>query len=124
MPILHVEIVARPNESLSQERVSELAHRAGEILDSPPGGTWVKVQLIPREHYAENDNALDRLYPIFVSILKAKWPPSRNLEEEVQLLTRVIAEICNRPEENVHLVYLPEGQGRVAFGGRLVSRAP
>ena len=35
-------------------------------------------------------------------------------------LTEAVARVCDRPQENVHLQYLPPGVGRVAFGGQLV----
>jgi phenylpyruvate tautomerase PptA (4-oxalocrotonate tautomerase family) len=121
MPILDIEIVARPGETLSPNLAHELAHRAGEIFDSAPGGTWVKVHLIAQEHYAENSVASERFYPVFVSILKAKLPAPGALQEEITRLAAAIAEICGRPAENVHIIYLPEGAGRVAFGGKVVS---
>jgi len=62
----------------------------------------------------------DGVYPVFVSVLKAKISSTDSLEVEVAKLTAVIAQICNRPEENVHIIYLPQGAGRVAFGGKVL----
>jgi hypothetical protein len=39
---------------------------------------------------------------------------------EASRLTEIIAQVCQRPQENVHIFYLPEGAGRVAFGGKLL----
>jgi hypothetical protein len=122
MPILEVEIVAKPDESIGLNLASLLAHRAGEVFASPAGNTWVKVRVIAAEHYAENSSGPpEGIYPVFVSILKAKLPSPDAMQMEVALLTPIIAQACNRPEENVHLIYLPEGTGRVAFGGRIVG---
>jgi phenylpyruvate tautomerase PptA (4-oxalocrotonate tautomerase family) len=121
MPILHVEIVSRPGESIRPGLAQELADRCGEIFGSPPGGTWVKVSILAREAYAENRSTEAGLFPVFVSILKAKLPAPQALQVEITRLTEAIAQVCDRPVENVHVIYQPEGSGRVAFGGRLVS---
>lgn len=120
MPILSVEIVVRPDEHIRPELARELADRTGEILGSLPGNTWVKVYPIARENYAENYSQLQDIYPVFISILKATLPSTDILQVEVTKLTAAVAKVCGRPEENVHIVYLPEGTGRVAFGGRLL----
>jgi phenylpyruvate tautomerase PptA (4-oxalocrotonate tautomerase family) len=122
MPILNVEIVKRPNEHIDPKLATELANRTGEIFGSEPGNTWVTVHIIASENYAENISGSDDIFPVFVSILKAKLPSQDSLQAEVAKLTEVIAQICNRPQENVHIFYLPEGMGRVAFGGILLSR--
>lgn len=120
MPILDVEIVTRPHESIRPGLARELADRTGEILGSPPGGTWVKVHLLSGEAYAENQST-EELFPVFVSILKARLPSPEALQIEVTQLTAAIAQACARPEENIHILYLPEGTGRIAFGGKLLS---
>jgi phenylpyruvate tautomerase PptA (4-oxalocrotonate tautomerase family) len=121
MPILDVEIVVRPNESLPRELAAELANRAGEIFGAPPGTTWVKVRSIARKNYAENGaGPPEGVFPVFVSVLKVKLPPPDTIQIEVVRLTEAIAQVCARPKENVHIVYLPEGAGRVAFGGKVV----
>lgn len=120
MPILTVEIVTRPQEQFDSQLAAELADRSGQIFGSPPGNTWVKVRFIAPEHYAENDSQ-DEVFPVFVSILKAKWPPANDRQAEIAQLAETIAQICTRPRENVHILYLPPGAGRVAFGGKLVS---
>jgi phenylpyruvate tautomerase PptA (4-oxalocrotonate tautomerase family) len=121
MPILHVEIISRPDESIRAGLAKELADRSGEIFGSPSGGTWVKVYLLAREAYAENSSTEEDILPVFVSVLKAKLPPVDTLQEEIARLTAAVAQVCDRPEENVHIIYMPEGSGRVAFGGKLLS---
>jgi phenylpyruvate tautomerase PptA (4-oxalocrotonate tautomerase family) len=121
MPILNVEIVMHPNEHIHPKLAMELANRTGEIFNSAPGNTWVKVHLIGSENYAENGNTPDEIFPVFVSVLKLKWSSSDSLQAEAAKLTAVVAHICNRPQENVHFIYLPEGAGRVAFGGDVLQ---
>jgi len=121
MPILTVEIVVSPSEKLSKNLASQLAHRSGEIFASSAGGTWVKVTLISQEHYAENSQEATDLHPVFVSILKANLPNEDAMAKEVRELTTAVAQLCQRPLENVHIIYLPAGNGRVAFGGQIVG---
>ena len=61
------------------------------------------------------------VYPVFVSILKARLPEAEDLRKEVERLTVAIARVCGRPTENVHIFYQPPGEGRVAFGGKVVG---
>ncbi len=122
MPVLDVEIITRPGESIDPHLASELAQRAGEIFGSAPGNTWVKVRPLAGENYAENhDSPPGDVYPVFVSVLKAKLPSPDALRREVDRLTAAIAQICNRSTQNVHIIYLPEGTGRIAFGGKVVG---
>jgi phenylpyruvate tautomerase PptA (4-oxalocrotonate tautomerase family) len=121
MPILDVEIVLQPGESLRPELAGELADRAGEVFDAAPATTWVKLRTIAASGYAEN--RADRptsVHPVFVSVLKARLPPPAERADEVQQLTAAIALACRRPPELVHILYLPEGAGRMAFGGGIV----
>lgn len=44
------------------------------------------------------------------------------LRDEVAALTRVVAASCDRPTDNVHVLYgAPAAAGRLAFGGSLVE---
>ena len=121
MPILTVEIIARPEEEMAADFAQQLAHRAGEIFASRAGTTWVKVHFIPHEQYAENSQEPVDLHPVFVSILKANLPNEDVMTKEVGELTTAVAQLCQRPPENVHIIYLPAGNGRVAFGGQIVG---
>jgi phenylpyruvate tautomerase PptA (4-oxalocrotonate tautomerase family) len=122
MPILNVEIVIRSEEHFPSKLAMELANHMGEIFDSAPGQTWVTVHFISKENYAENSSPSDDIFPVFVSILKAKLPSPEILQEETAKLTALIAQLCNRPKENIHIFYLPEGAGRVAFGGKILPK--
>lgn len=123
MPILDFEIVLRPGERLDPGLALTLARSAGAALAAPADTTWVKLRALAAEHYAEDGGVPEGVYPVFVSLLKARWVAPAARQEEVERLTRAVAGACGRPAENVHLFYEPEGAGRVAFGGRLVPDA-
>jgi phenylpyruvate tautomerase PptA (4-oxalocrotonate tautomerase family) len=124
MAILDLEIVLRPDELLAPGLAGDLAERCGEVLDSPPGNTWVKLHSVPREHYAENGGGPpEGVYPVFVSVLKARLPAPEALSTEVARLTAAVARGTGRSAEHVHVVYLPAGGGRVAFGGKVLPAA-
>ncbi|MGW8251943.1 MAG: hypothetical protein ACWGO1_14985 [Anaerolineales bacterium] len=122
MPVLELEIVTPTGETLHPKLAKQLADRIGEIFASPPGSVWVRLRSLPSESYAENDrDQVETPLPVFVSILKAKPLQPEEQHREVAQLTNAIAELCRRPAENVHVLYLPPGSGRVAFGGRVVD---
>lgn len=122
MPILDVEIVIRPGELLDHRLVNELANRIGDIFVAPPGSTWVKLRTLSHENYAENGTSSPlNFFPVFVSVLTARLPAFDRMQIEIAELTTTIAQVCSRPKENVHVIYLPEGAGRVSFGGKLIS---
>lgn len=121
MPIVDVEIVLRPGETIHTEVLAELANELGEILQSPRGATWIKLRELPANHYAENGGTPAGVYPIFLSILRAKLPAADKMEREVEKITGAVAQIFGRSSENILLIYQPEGRGRVAFGGKIVS---
>ena len=120
MPIVDIEIVLKPNEIVQSEIVEELADQLGEIFGSPKGTTWVKVHALTHDYYAESGGTPDGVFPVFVSILKSKLPSTEEMQKEVEMITGAVAQICGRPSGNVHVIYLPEGRGRVAFGGKIV----
>jgi phenylpyruvate tautomerase PptA (4-oxalocrotonate tautomerase family) len=121
MPIIDVEIILRPRETVGKEIVSELANELGDIFHTQEGQTWVKVRELSADHYAENGEKWEGVYPIFISVIKSKLPADEEMQEEAQKITGAVAQICGRSSENVHVMYQPEGRGRVAFGGKIVS---
>ena len=121
MPILEGENFVKPGENLPVGLAAEIAERAGALLAASAGQTWVKVRALPAEAYAESGGGPPHgIYPVFVTILKARRPEPHRLQAEVAGLTQAIANACKRPAENVHILYLPDGAGRVAFGGQIV----
>jgi phenylpyruvate tautomerase PptA (4-oxalocrotonate tautomerase family) len=121
MPIVDIEIVLRANESIREEVVSELANELGEIFHSSAGETWIKIHPLSADQYAENGGTPDGIYPIFVTVMKSKLSSLEEMQKEVAKITGVIAQICGRPSDNIHVIYQPAGRGRVAFGGKIVS---
>ena len=121
MPILEVEIVLKPGELLTTDIAARIADVAGEALASRPRGTWVKVRALDSALYAENGggSSLD-VFPVFVSVLKSAIDTEK-LKDEANRLAESIAGVCNRPRENVHILYEPEARGRIAFGGNLLE---
>lgn len=123
MPILDVEVVLAPAELLPPGTARSLANRAGEVLGTPPGRTWVKLRRLSREDYAENGGPLPaELAPVFVELLEAAPPAGEELERRVADLAEALAEVLGRPASQVHVLVLPPAAGRVAFGGRLRAR--
>lgn len=121
MPIIDIEIVLKPDETIPKKMVPELADQLGEIFGSSKNGTWIKVHGISSIHYAENGGKEEGVYPIFVSVLKSRLPNPEEMQKEVVAITSAVAQVCKRPSSLVHVIYLPEGKGRVAFGGKIVS---
>ena len=121
MPIVEIEIVLGPNEVIQGITVEKLADQLGEIFKSPKGTTWIKVRELERDRYSESGGTPDGVFPVFVSILKSILPGQDEMQKEVEMITSLVAQVCGRPSGNVHVIYLPEGRGRVAFGGKIVS---
>lgn len=122
MPILDVELVCAEEPAALAQTAKALADEVGRVLSSRPGGTWVKIHLLPVERYAENGASPDDDgLPAFVRILQREPPRGDALEAEVAALTATIARVLNRPVDRVHLEYLPAALGRQSFGGRLVK---
>ena len=121
MPILDVELVLAPGETPVSDLAARLADAAAAVFDSEPRRTWVKLRFVQPDSYAENAGASGGPYPVFVTALKSKVPAGNDLETEIAKLTEAIARVCDRPAENVHILYQPDAAGRVAFGGNLVQ---
>ena len=120
MPIVEIEIVLRSDEAIRQEMGSDLADEFGDIFHSPHGGTWIKARGLPADQYAENGGTPAGVYPLFVVVMRSILPSLEEMQNEAAKITGAVAQICGRPSENVHVIYQPEGRGRVAFGGKLV----
>ena len=118
MPILDVEIVT--HESPGPALAGALADMAGAVFGGPPGTTWVRVRMLSPSCYAENGTPEPAGHgAVFVTVLKASPPEGAALEAEIKALTEGVAAVCSRAPENVHILYEPAAQGRIAFGGKL-----
>ena len=122
MPIVTVEIVAGAERPLANNLAQSLADVIGRVLDSPPGQTWVRLRMLERDAYAENESAIDSAeMPVFVTVLRRQSLSGVELGTEVTALTQAIAQVIGRPAECVHIEYAPAAAGRVSFGGKLVQ---
>ena len=120
MPIVTVQVIGNAPAN-SNEALQQLADSLGSLFESEPGGTWVKFQIIQRDHYAENGIKIDSsIEPTFVEILKSELPETSELAIEAKSVAEIVGQVLSRPTLNVHVIYLPEGKGRVAFGGHLL----
>lgn len=120
MPIVSVDIVTA--EPLAPTLVGDLANALAEVFGGPPSRTWVRLQAV--EHYAEGDNGPpDGIRPVFASILMADPPHGTDRADLAGEITTVVAETCERPKENVHVLFEAPAAGRIAFGGGLVPPA-
>lgn len=120
MPIVEIEIVAE--RKLVPGLAARLAHDLATIFGGPASGTWVKLHRLDVHDYAEGDGGPSpEVRPVLVSVLKADPPFEDELRAEIRQIVDVVAAVCDRPPENVHVIYEPAGRGRVAFGGDLVD---
>ncbi len=120
MPILTIEIVGEPTEVNRDLLAQTIADASAEVFDAGPSSVWVRIHVLPFREYAENQ-ALTEVRPVFVSVLKRSLPAPAARQREAGALAVAIANACNRPQENVHILYEPAGAGRIAFGGILAT---
>jgi hypothetical protein len=81
----------------------------------------VKLHGLPANLYAENGEEQTSIYPVFVKIIKSTLPNITKLQDEANRISIAVANIVERPAENVHVIFEPDGTGRVAFGGKLLT---
>jgi phenylpyruvate tautomerase PptA (4-oxalocrotonate tautomerase family) len=121
VPIVDVAIVS---DDVSWPGLAQtLADGIGDALDAPIGTTWVRLRALGRDHYAESGGAdADAdTGPVFVEIISRRAPGGRQLSSVVVDVVRAVARATGRPAERVHVIFAPDGAGRIAFGGRLVE---
>ena len=122
MPIVEVEFVADASSVVAPGLAQLLADAVGRTLHSPPGHTWVRLHVLERNHYAENESSLETTeLPVFVTVLKRALPEGAELAGEMMALAGAVAEITGRAMSCVHIEYAPAAGGRLGFGGRLVE---
>ena len=121
MPIVDIEVVANTSEPVpGKEQLQALVDELGDLFDSEPGGTWIRLRSIDRRGYAENRTLLDEsVRPTFVSVLRYELPDAVELRREMAGIAEAVARILDRPRENVHVLYSPRAKGRIGFGGEL-----
>jgi len=124
VPIVSIQCVENGvSAEYPKETTQRLADELGDIFQSEPGGTWVKMSAITDAAYAENHVELSNdIQPTFVEVLKRSLDEEGVLTKEADAVAECVSNILSRPKANVHVLYLPEGAGRVAFGGQLVRK--
>lgn len=122
MPIIDIQLVERDSKKIDQQLPQTLANQIGSELGASAGRVWVRMAVLPADHYAENNQAVaDDHLPVFVTVLHARPPVGTERAREVAALTAVVARCTARRAERVHIEYAPPGVGRIAFGGALVG---
>ena len=119
MPILDVEVVGTPLPHVRRGLAQRIADETGQVFQSAPQNTWVKVHFVEPEQYAENGGPPGEMLPVFVTVIQAEHPPANELAAQVALLTAAVARACHRSDDCIHVLYDPPAAGRIAFGGRL-----
>jgi phenylpyruvate tautomerase PptA (4-oxalocrotonate tautomerase family) len=120
MPILDIALVGPVPMEVRRNLARRLADATGEALGSRPQGTWVKLRFLDSDAYAENSGGPpEDAQPVIVSVLQAQRPRGAELSELAFKLTQAIASACQRPPQNVHLIFEPDAAGRIAFGGQV-----
>ena len=123
MPIVRLKLVVQHDaERLGKDTLQTLADELGVYFDSEPSGTWVEVEYLPVEQYAENRRELpEDMRTTLVYVLKHDLPAEEEVAREAMDLARLVSKRLQRPRRNTHVFYEPPGKGRIAFGGRLVG---
>ncbi|MDA1003518.1 MAG: hypothetical protein O3B31_09270, partial [Chloroflexi bacterium] len=105
MPMLSIEIVGVPGDH-SAGLATALADAAGAVFQSAPGSTWVRLRWLDPTQYAENGGGPPPgVRPVFVSVIEAHPPEGAARARRAAALGIAIAEACDRPADNVHVIY-------------------
>ena len=122
MPIVDVELVTNASGGAPPGLAQSLADAVGRTLKSPLGQTWVRLHVLERGQYAENESSLETSeLPVFVTVLMRTIPEREELAREILTLAGAIAQVTGRDISRVHVEYAPSARGRLGFGGHLVE---
>ena len=124
MPIIDIELVASAADGgpPRRELLQVIADELGDLFNSEPANTWVKLRSVDAAQYVENRTELEAsASPVFVNVLRAQLPDADTIRAEMAAIAEVVARTLKRPCENVHVLYAPDAKGRVGFGGQLVE---
>lgn len=81
---------------------------------SRPWPVWLTMTRRPAADYAENGPPPLPL-PVFVRVLGSGGAQSR--AADAQVIAAAAGKVLGRPAERVHVIFEPEADGRVYFGG-------
>jgi len=122
MPILDIEVVLAAKQAIDPSWAQSIADIVGDVLGTESGRTWVRLRALAPSQYAEQGTEPPATpHPIFVSILQSHLPDLERKRQLAERLAHAIGRVCGRAHENVHILWLPEGVERVAFGGALLE---
>ncbi len=124
MPIVDIEVVIGEAASPvpDKARLQILTDELGDVFDSEPAATWVRVRSLDETAYAENrTGSTQAVLPVFVNVLKARLPDAATIRREMAEIAEAVARTVERPRENVHVVYALGARGRIGFGGVLME---
>lgn len=122
MPVIDVQLVLPAAAPLPPGLAAALADAAAAVLKAPPGRLWLRLSVLPSDHYAENGVPVsDPPQPVFVTVLHAALPGADVLAAQARALSDAVAAALGCDVGLVHVEYAPPGRGRVAFGGRLLT---
>ena len=119
MPIVDVCTVMPDASPLPAGTAKALANSIAAVFNVGAGRVWLRLQVLPQSHYAENGPGEDPS-PVFVKVIHADLKPADQLAQEAMALTQAVAACLGRNAELIHVEYAPAGRGRMAFGGNLV----
>jgi phenylpyruvate tautomerase PptA (4-oxalocrotonate tautomerase family) len=122
MPIIEFQIIGNLEISDKKDFRKELINGLANIFGSENKSVWCKFNFIPVENYIENDNSglsIPLPLPIFLKILNYQNKSIEECKKEAIIISEFVSKVCNRPKENIHILYEPSAKGRIAFGGIL-----
>ena len=121
MPIVDIQVVARPGEEIAADLAQTIATELGAALRVHSGSLWVRVHRLAPGSYAENSVRGEAPAPVFVTWLENERPTGVALTTRITTITQTVARLTARPPENVHLLFEASARGRIAFGGELLE---
>jgi phenylpyruvate tautomerase PptA (4-oxalocrotonate tautomerase family) len=114
-------VLAEDENRYDASVVRALSDSLGDLFESAPGTTWVKFEYLMGTDYAENHcDVSSAVSPIFVEVLKRHLSEESAMVKEAESIASRVSDALTRPQENVHVLFLPSAEGRIAFGGVLV----
>jgi phenylpyruvate tautomerase PptA (4-oxalocrotonate tautomerase family) len=111
MPIIDVTVVG--DAPADKAACADLARAIGQALGATEGTVWVMLNRRPEFDYAENGPSPSPP-PVFVRVLVRGTGRSAHAARSI---AAAVAATLDRPSERVHIIFEPDAEGRVYFGG-------
>ena len=68
MPILEVEVIGEVSAPLRHRLAQRSADAAGQVFETAPQQTWLKLRFLDGQDYAENAGPAPNPLPVFVRV--------------------------------------------------------